>query len=99
MGSSTILKRSISVSGHKTSISLEDEFWNCLREIAEQRGEKYVSKLIGDINAEREFGNLSSAIRMYILRHYRDQVVQQKDETPRLDLRIQSSTELGKGSA
>jgi len=85
MGSSTILKRSISVSGHKTSISLEDEFWNCLREIAEQRGEKYVSKLIGDINAEREFGNLSSAIRMYILRHYRDRVDQQKDETPRLD--------------
>ena len=80
MGSSTILKRSIIVSGHKTSVSLEDEFWNCLREIAEERGEKYVSKLVSDINAERKFANLSSAIRMYILRHYRDQVYKQKDE-------------------
>ena len=80
MKSAKILKRSIVVSGHKTSISLEDEFWNCLREIAGERGEKYVSKLVSDINAEREFGNLSSAIRMYILRHYRDQVDQQKDE-------------------
>ena len=84
MRSSTILKRSIIVSGHKTSISLEDEFWNCLREIAEQRGEKYVSKLVSDINAERQFANLSSAIRMYILRHYRDRVEQKDEASPRL---------------
>ena len=71
-------KRSISVSGHRTSISLEDEFWNCLREIAEQHGE--MSKLVSDINAERQFANLSSAIRMYVLRHYRD-LVDQKDRT------------------
>jgi predicted DNA-binding ribbon-helix-helix protein len=84
MRSSTTVKHSVVVSGHKTSISLEDGFWNCLREIAEERGE-WVSKLVGDIDAEREFGNLSSAIRMFILRHYRDQVDQQKDETsPRL---------------
>jgi predicted DNA-binding ribbon-helix-helix protein len=82
MKSATTLqrKRSISVSGHKTSISLEDEFWNCLREIAEERGEKYVSKLVRDINAERQFANLSSAIRMYVLRHYRD-LVDQQDRT------------------
>jgi predicted DNA-binding ribbon-helix-helix protein len=83
MGSSTILKRSIIVSGHKTSVSLEDEFWNCLREIAGERGE-WVSKLVGDINAEREFGNLSSAIRMFILRHYRDRVEQKDQTSPRL---------------
>jgi predicted DNA-binding ribbon-helix-helix protein len=80
MKSPATAKRSIVVSGHKTSVSLEDEFWNCLREIAEERGEKYVSKLVSDINAERKFANLSSAIRMYILRHYRDQVDKQKDE-------------------
>jgi hypothetical protein len=39
-----------------------------------------VSGLIGDINAERKFANLSSAIRMFILGHYRDQVDQQKDQ-------------------
>jgi predicted DNA-binding ribbon-helix-helix protein len=77
MGSSTILKRSIVVSGHRTSISLEDEFWNCLQAIAGERGE-YPSKLVSDINAEREFANLSSAIRMYVLKHYRDQI-DQKD--------------------
>jgi predicted DNA-binding ribbon-helix-helix protein len=73
MGSSTILKRSITVSGHKTSVSLEDQFWKSLREIAEDRT-KTVSGLIDDINAERKFANLSSAIRMYILRHYSDQL-------------------------
>ena len=76
MKSPTILKRSIVVSGHKTSISLEDEFWNCLREIAEERGE-YVSSLVGNIDAERQFANLSSAIRLYILRHFRDQLDKQ----------------------
>ena len=56
---------------------MEDEFWNCLLEIAGERGEKYVSKLVSDINADRKFANLSSAIRMYVLRHYRDQVDKQ----------------------
>ena len=73
----TIPRHSLIVSGQMTSVTLEDEFWNCLREIAEERGEKYVSKLVSDINAERQFANLSSAIRMYVLRHYRDKVDQQ----------------------
>jgi predicted DNA-binding ribbon-helix-helix protein len=83
MKSATILKRSIAVSGHKTSVSLEDEFWNCLREIAGEH-RKTLSELIRDINAEREFGNLSSAIRLYILKHYRDQVEQKDQTSPRL---------------
>jgi predicted DNA-binding ribbon-helix-helix protein len=82
MGSSTIPKRSIFVSGHTTSVTLEDEFWNSLREIAEERGEKFVSRLISDINAEREFGNLSSAIRLYVLRHYRDLVASSRAVEP-----------------
>jgi predicted DNA-binding ribbon-helix-helix protein len=83
MQTSTVVKRSIIVSGHKTSISLEDEFWNCLQAIAGERGE-YPSKLVSDINAERQFANLSSAIRMYVLKHYRDQVEQKDQASPRL---------------
>ena len=83
MKSAAILKRSIAVSGHKTSVSLEDEFWKCLREIAGEH-RKTLSELIGDINAERQFANLSSAIRMYVLKHYRDQVEQKDQASPRL---------------
>ena len=77
---SPILKRSVFVSGCKTSISLEDEFWNSFREIADERRQT-VSKLLTDINAERKSANLSSAIRMFVLRHYRELVDQQEDET------------------
>ena len=61
---------------HKTSISLEDEFWESLREIAKGRGEP-ISKLIAGIEEGRQFANLSSAIRLFVLRHYRNQVDKQ----------------------
>jgi predicted DNA-binding ribbon-helix-helix protein len=83
MESSTMLKRSIVLSGHKTSVSLEDEFWNCLQEIAGECG-KSVSRLVSDIDAERKFANLSSAIRMFILGHYRDQFDKQTRDAARL---------------
>jgi predicted DNA-binding ribbon-helix-helix protein len=67
---STIVKRSIALAGHKTSVSLEDAFWKSLREIARARGET-VSALVGDIDANRQRnGNLSSAIRLYVLASY-----------------------------
>ena len=69
---SLILKRSIAVAGHKTSVSLEDQFWESLREIANERGET-VSQLIASIDAERQFSNLSSAVRLFVLRYYRDE--------------------------
>ena len=72
---SSVVKRSISVAGHVTSISLEDEFWKGLREIAHVRDES-LSQLVGDIDGDRH-GNLSSAIRLFVLRYYRDQVDQQ----------------------
>jgi predicted DNA-binding ribbon-helix-helix protein len=86
MQSSGIKKRSIALAGHKTSVSLEDEFWECLREIAEKRGETSI-KLITDIDAEREFSNLSSAIRMFVLRYYRDELEKRGGPviSPRLD--------------
>ena len=70
---SVVIKRSVIVSGHKTSISLEDPFWKSLKEIA---GLKHLtlSALLAAIDTERHEGNLSSAIRLYILRHYRERL-------------------------
>jgi len=65
MGSG-IIKRSVSIAGHRTSISLEEPFWQILREIAE-RENLSVQALIGRIDAERGEQNLSSAIRVFVL--------------------------------
>ena len=70
---SSVKKRSIVIGRHKTSISLEDSFWSSLRQIASERVTT-VSQLIGMINAERNGYNLSSAIRVFILNHYRNNV-------------------------
>ena len=68
---SSIRKRSIHLHGQKTSISLEDEFWSALREIAALHNER-VPDLINVIADQRPEGlNLSSAIRLYVLRHFR----------------------------
>ena len=61
-----IIKRSVSIAGHRTSISLEEPFWEILREIAE-RETLSVQALIGRIDAERGEQNLSSAIRVFVL--------------------------------
>jgi predicted DNA-binding ribbon-helix-helix protein len=70
---STVKKRSIVIDGHKTSVSLEDAFWVCLREIACERATT-LSKLIGMLDAERNDGNLSSTTRVFVLNHYRNTV-------------------------
>src|SRR5262249_686752 len=70
---SLISKRSIVVAGHKTSVSLEDDFWNALKELAVER-DLTLSELVGTIAAERRHGNLSSAIRLFVLGSYRDQL-------------------------
>ena len=69
---SSVLKRSIVVAGHKTSVSLEDAFWKSLKEIAGQR-EMTPADLVASIDADREYPNLSSAIRLFVLGVYRDQ--------------------------
>ena len=66
---SSIIKRSIIIEGHKTSVSLEDAFWEGLRDIAKRRGET-LSCLVGGIAADRQHGNLSSAIRLFVLGVY-----------------------------
>jgi predicted DNA-binding ribbon-helix-helix protein len=70
---SSVIKRSIVVAGHKTSVSLEDAFWKELREIAAERHMK-LSELAHTIRIEREKGNLSSAIRLFVLEFYRKQI-------------------------
>ena len=67
---SPVVKRSIVIAGHKTSVSLEDEFWNSLKEIASARDET-LSDLVATIDGARSQGNLSSAIRLYVLDHFR----------------------------
>jgi predicted DNA-binding ribbon-helix-helix protein len=69
---SPISKRSIIIAGHKTSVSLEDEFWNSLKGIARERN-MTVAALVAAIDADRQHANLSSAIRLFVLGFYRDQ--------------------------
>jgi len=66
---SKVVKRSIVIAGHKTSVSLEDDFWSSLREIAKSRG-MHVQDLASEIDSKRTHGNLSCAIRLYVLDHY-----------------------------
>ena len=67
---SLVVKRSIVIAGHKTSVSLEDGFWTGLKEIAGER-DITLSDLVATIDSDRSHGNLSSAIRLFVLNHYR----------------------------
>ena len=66
---SPVIKRSIVIAGHKTSVSLEDEFWRGLKDIAGDRNST-LSDLVKGIDFERQYGNLSSAIRLFVLNHF-----------------------------
>ena len=68
---SPVIKRSIVIAGHKTSVSLEDAFWTGLKDIADDRNVT-LSDLVSSIDTDRQHGNLSSAIRLFVLDHYRN---------------------------
>jgi predicted DNA-binding ribbon-helix-helix protein len=70
---SPVLKRSIVVAGHKTSVSLEDAFWSELKDIASRR-RTTLSGLVAAIDKERQHTNLSSALRLFVLDFYRSQI-------------------------
>ena len=70
---SPVVKRSVVLDGHKSSVSLEDAFWMGLKEIACTRLVT-LSSLVTSIDAQRQQGNLSSALRLYVLEFYRSQV-------------------------
>jgi predicted DNA-binding ribbon-helix-helix protein len=65
-----VVKRSVVIAGHRTSISLEDAFWKSLKDIARARGTT-VTALVAAIDDERGNANLSSAIRLFVLDYYR----------------------------
>ncbi len=65
-----VVKRSVVIGGHKTSVSLEDAFWISLKEIAGRRGVT-LSRQIAAIDQHRQTSNLSSAIRLFVLDHFR----------------------------
>jgi predicted DNA-binding ribbon-helix-helix protein len=67
---SQVVKRSIVIAGHKTSVSLEEAFWKGLKDIAADRG-MTLSDVVATIDTDRQHGNLSSAIRLFVLDHYR----------------------------
>lgn len=65
------VKRSLTLKGHRTSVSLEDEFWQCFREIADSKNIA-INALAAEIDAKRELDiGLAGAIRIYVLRHYK----------------------------
>jgi predicted DNA-binding ribbon-helix-helix protein len=72
------IKRSIVRNGQKTSVSLENEFWEALREIANAQNKK-LTALVQEIDQKREGTNLSSAIRVFVFNHLRSQVASSQD--------------------
>jgi predicted DNA-binding ribbon-helix-helix protein len=86
---SLVLKRSIVVAGHKTSVSLEEAFWRGLKEIAAKR-RMTLSELVSSIDKQRAHGNLSSALRLCVLDFYRseDRKLGGTDETVQAIVRV-----------
>jgi predicted DNA-binding ribbon-helix-helix protein len=68
---STVVKRSVIINRRKTSISLEDAFWKVIKSIAATRN-MTMSGLVAEIDGQRRQGNLSSAVRLFVLDYYRD---------------------------
>jgi predicted DNA-binding ribbon-helix-helix protein len=64
------VKRSLTIAGHRTSLSLEAAFWQAAKEIAAAQNIS-LARLIGQIDKARGASNLSSAVRVFVLEHYR----------------------------
>jgi predicted DNA-binding ribbon-helix-helix protein len=69
---STIAKRSVVIGGHKTSVSLEEPFWQAVRDITDER-KITISELLREIDQNRANANLSSAVRIFVLDRFRRQ--------------------------
>ena len=70
---SAITKRSVVLSGRKTSVSLEPDFWEGVKEIARIQN-RAVADLVTEIDEHRQLGNLSSAVRLFVLAHYQNHI-------------------------
>ena len=85
---STVVKRSVIIAGQKTSVSLEDAFWEGLREIAKAKRQP-LTELVTSIDARRDQGHLSSALRLFVLSQYQkraasDAIVDKFAEPPNI---------------
>ena len=91
-------KRSIIVAGHKTSVSLEDAFWEGFKEIARGRNTT-LSELVAAVDSERQESNLSSAIRLFVLDFYRNKLadVETGGDGPGGDLAIRAEAVMRPG--
>lgn len=94
MNQSPVVKRSVVVGGHKTSVSLEAAFWNSMKEISGARS-MTLSELVGEIDTARQQGNLSSAIRLFVLDHFRNSAV---GSTGAIQLEVSSGRSLAEAS-
>ena len=73
------VKRSLTLRGHRTSVSLEDDFWHAFREIAEEKS-LAINELAAQIDSERDIETgLATAIRLYVLHHYKRCALQSPD--------------------
>ncbi len=72
-GMRAVVQRSITFGGRKTSVTVDDAFWDGLKEIADRR-QMTLADLVVEIDAQRQHSNLSSAIRLYVLEYYRSQI-------------------------
>jgi len=73
MTKSRMIKHSVVIGGRKTSVSLEDEFWSALKVIAAERPIG-LSELVTAIDKQRQHGNLSSAVRLFVFDFYRSPI-------------------------
>ncbi len=87
---STVTKRSVVIAGRKTSISLEDEFWNGLKAIA-HRNHRTLSAVVGEIDQKRR-GNLSSAIRVFVFGHLCGQSLEAPADSAGANAKLTSSS-------
>ena len=91
---SLVVKRSVIIAGHKTSVSLEDAFWKGLKDIAGDR-DVTLSDLVASIDTERVHGNLSSAIRLFVLDHYRSKTAgDEKASRDMIGIRVEQPSAL-----
>jgi predicted DNA-binding ribbon-helix-helix protein len=93
---SPVVKRSIVIAGHKTSVSLEDAFWSGLKQIA-SGCDRTLSEMVATIDSGRAHGNLSSAIRLFVLDYYRNMIGAADVGTPDLPGRESSSSAQRRG--
>ena len=70
---SLVVKRSVIIADHRTSVSVEEAFWKSLKEITGSQSMS-LSDLVTKIDGKREYGNLSSTIRLFVLKVYREQL-------------------------